>query len=619
MKSTYLCVAVLLGLWCTSSVARAQTPDDPVVIVPGIGASMNWNVMFTENPTITTEGWKFTPGVRQYDQLTQALEDSGLTENEDFFVAFYDWRQHNEFSAENYLIPVIDKALQHSSSGKVDIIAHSMGGLVARSYIQGSSYRDDVDQFILLGTPNFGSSDVYTLWEGGSIPDNWDTAQKYIMGTYIWYMTKVTDQTEDAYDTIHGFVPSVKELMPTYSYITDKDSGSYTEYWEMQEVNQYLESLNGGTALFVLINRVLGGITVFAGTGESTMGDIPIVAHTEEDGKLWVDGKPDPLSPERNDSDGDNRVLTKSAALPDEPPVPVKADPWWRKLFAFIPKAEAQFLLYDYREIASKHGDIPTLAIPEIFDVLGLGDPGNYAPIAEAEEELSFWFASPIAVSVTDPQGRTITRTSNNIPGAIYDGEDDPRGLKMVIIENPEPGAYIVELTGLADGSYHFATAHFKQDTPGTETTVEKTIALNEQIGYTVTFNPTTPGAVVISDPYVPDTDEQPQDPVALLGELITNIQNLKESGAITKKLSLALLLPLTTAKESLIQAEKLLASSHPHKERNAKILRQFALLNLNIFIGIVDRNKVTLGDTLAADLKTGAVTIINLIKELIS
>jgi pimeloyl-ACP methyl ester carboxylesterase len=42
-------------------------------------------------------------------------------------------------------------------SMKIDLICHSMGGLVARDYIEGPSYRGGVDHLILVGSPNGGS------------------------------------------------------------------------------------------------------------------------------------------------------------------------------------------------------------------------------------------------------------------------------------------------------------------------------------------------------------------------------------------------------------------------------------------------------------------------------
>ena len=39
----------------------------------------------------------------------------------------------------------------------VDVVAHSMGGLVARAYIEGDDYAGGIDHFIMLATPNRGS------------------------------------------------------------------------------------------------------------------------------------------------------------------------------------------------------------------------------------------------------------------------------------------------------------------------------------------------------------------------------------------------------------------------------------------------------------------------------
>ena len=39
----------------------------------------------------------------------------------------------------------------------VDVVAHSMGGLVARAYVEGDSYAGGVDRLILIGTPNAGT------------------------------------------------------------------------------------------------------------------------------------------------------------------------------------------------------------------------------------------------------------------------------------------------------------------------------------------------------------------------------------------------------------------------------------------------------------------------------
>jgi pimeloyl-ACP methyl ester carboxylesterase len=40
---------------------------------------------------------------------------------------------------------------------KVDVIAHSMGGLASRAYIHSNGYQDDIKNLVMLGTPNFGT------------------------------------------------------------------------------------------------------------------------------------------------------------------------------------------------------------------------------------------------------------------------------------------------------------------------------------------------------------------------------------------------------------------------------------------------------------------------------
>lgn len=56
-----------------------------------------------------------------------------------------------------YLMAAIDKAKAATGKSKVILIAHSMGGLVARAYIEGPNYRDDVETFFTFGSPHLGT------------------------------------------------------------------------------------------------------------------------------------------------------------------------------------------------------------------------------------------------------------------------------------------------------------------------------------------------------------------------------------------------------------------------------------------------------------------------------
>jgi len=55
------------------------------------------------------------------------------------FIFPYDWRVDNNLTAE-LLKEKIRLVKEITGASKVDIIAHSMGGLVARSYVESSDY-----------------------------------------------------------------------------------------------------------------------------------------------------------------------------------------------------------------------------------------------------------------------------------------------------------------------------------------------------------------------------------------------------------------------------------------------------------------------------------------------
>lgn len=52
---------------------------------------------------------------------------------------------------------------QKTGSAKVILIGHSMGGLAARAYLQGASYRNDVERLVTVNTPHLGSLLPYLL------------------------------------------------------------------------------------------------------------------------------------------------------------------------------------------------------------------------------------------------------------------------------------------------------------------------------------------------------------------------------------------------------------------------------------------------------------------------
>ncbi len=97
----------------------------------------------------------FSDSVERYGLLRQRLISQGYEEGKNLFFFPYDWRQSNfdtaaelkEFLEENGLV-----------GRQVDLIAHSMGALVALIYIHENSCDQRVRNLVVMGAPHFGST-----------------------------------------------------------------------------------------------------------------------------------------------------------------------------------------------------------------------------------------------------------------------------------------------------------------------------------------------------------------------------------------------------------------------------------------------------------------------------
>ncbi|MBN1956377.1 MAG: alpha/beta fold hydrolase [Anaerolineae bacterium] len=95
-----------------------------------------------------------------WDHLDEELEALG------FHVEFARLRSGSSFDEPNctpvaeenapYVAEAIDLARASTGAEKVILIAHSMGGLVSRAYLESNLYRDDVVAIYTLGSPHVG-------------------------------------------------------------------------------------------------------------------------------------------------------------------------------------------------------------------------------------------------------------------------------------------------------------------------------------------------------------------------------------------------------------------------------------------------------------------------------
>jgi phospholipase A1 len=101
----------------------------------------------------------------QYASIIRDLELCGFKENEDRLVIVpYDWRKDNALAA-GVLAKAIDDAVDRHGIGSTEItlVAHSMGGLVSRHYLESGKYTGrkgfmSVRTLITMGTPHRGAA-----------------------------------------------------------------------------------------------------------------------------------------------------------------------------------------------------------------------------------------------------------------------------------------------------------------------------------------------------------------------------------------------------------------------------------------------------------------------------
>jgi alpha-beta hydrolase superfamily lysophospholipase len=89
-------------------------------------------------------------------RTTAKCDTTQKDSNPNLFVFAYDWRKSNEKNAVA-LKDYVGCVQQFYSGTKVNILAHSMGGLLARRYILDNPGTHNVDKLITIASPWLGA------------------------------------------------------------------------------------------------------------------------------------------------------------------------------------------------------------------------------------------------------------------------------------------------------------------------------------------------------------------------------------------------------------------------------------------------------------------------------
>lgn len=258
----------------------------PVVFVPGLFGSMSDVIV------PGTGGWSFGLAGMVYEPFVLMLETMGYRRNHNLFICYYDWSQRIEHSASHYLTKTIAQAKEKTGADQVNIVCHSMGGLVSRAYVQSSTYKNDVGQLIILCTPNAGSPPNYSYWTGGELPLSSPGKFNFVhfyMKMYLNYLSK--RYKSNKIEVIHTHFKGLQDIMPCTDYgnyliMNNNGYRSFVDYSSMKTQNQWLDQLNANRGLIQKRNI---DVTLIAGTEEETIKYLEVVP--SQSIIQWADGK----------------------------------------------------------------------------------------------------------------------------------------------------------------------------------------------------------------------------------------------------------------------------------------------------------------------------------------
>lgn len=163
---------------------------------------------------------------------TQSLKDDlvnqGYEDGINLFPLSYDWREDISKNANGVLKQKIDQIIQNSPNGKIDIIAHSQGGLlIKRLLYEKPEYRQRIGKLIFLGMPNLGSP---------------KSAKALLYGDDMSISLLGLGLDPDEIKRIAKNMPAVYQMLPSREYFNHQNDFWKEGYWG--KVERHLLSPN---------------------------------------------------------------------------------------------------------------------------------------------------------------------------------------------------------------------------------------------------------------------------------------------------------------------------------------------------------------------------------------
>lgn len=393
-----------------------------------------------------------------YDPTIKYLTDHGYVIGQDLFIFGYDWRKDLTDTSLN-LKDFIDGVQQQTSISKVNILTHSMGGLVAKKYIDTPENATNINKLMAIAPPYLGSVNSLKNLNYGSCLTI-EILQNLPICSGI-----NKEEVKDVYQNwISGY-----QLLPSKKYYDfynnktnnpyplrderDADGNLITGDLNYDQTKQLLTNLGLNTSLYdpsenfhqldeTLQNTNGVDMTIIAGSGKPTLGQII------EKNKYDFLGRKIPTQDEIL-VNGDATVPLFSASLNDQS----------RNLSLFNP----QKVWYTN----DTHGGI--ISNPKTLDFAI--NTFNNTPITN--NQLSdtptllngslFSVHSPVLIDAYDIHGNHTGTTDDgnyetNIPGSTYDTIGDAKFIFLPL------GKYQFKFKATDEGSFDFKIRDYTEN-----------------------------------------------------------------------------------------------------------------------------------------------------------
>lgn len=123
-----------------------------------------------------------------YNPFLNSLQSIFYLQNNKIFFFAYDFTKSIAITGawlNNYLD---NEVIPYNQGHKIDVVAHSMGGLVARYCIEKvTGCEQKINKVVTAGTPHKGAVDDYLFWEGADLSSMDPLAKfavKFLLHTY---------------------------------------------------------------------------------------------------------------------------------------------------------------------------------------------------------------------------------------------------------------------------------------------------------------------------------------------------------------------------------------------------------------------------------------------------